>query len=133
MGYMRHHAIVVTSCVENIIEEAHAKAEHIFTNGGRFIPGLRGWVSPISPAATNGYRSFFVAPDGSKDGWGESSDADECRAEFISWLDEQRYEDGSTNLKWAEVLFGDDEGHAAIIHHSERHIQEQREAEQPLP
>lgn len=38
MGYMRHHAIVVTACDEILIEEAQLAAFHIFP-----------WVSPVSP------------------------------------------------------------------------------------
>jgi len=72
MGYMRNNAIVITSEFSVRVETAHRKASDIFE-----------WVSPISPATINGSRSFFIPPDGSKEGWGESNIGDECRREFI--------------------------------------------------
>ena len=61
MGYICHHAIVVTSSFEATLSDAWIKARQLFAN-----------VSPIVSSPLNGYRSFFVAPDGSKEGWDES-------------------------------------------------------------
>ena len=61
MGYMRHHAILVTSWDAKLLASAHAQAVKMFA-----------YVSPISPAFVNGYQSFFIPPDGSKEGWPES-------------------------------------------------------------
>src|SRR5262249_44412475 len=99
MGYMRHHAIVVASWKLGLLEAAHAKAESIFK-----------WVSPISPQMVNRFASFFIPPDGSKEGWDESNEGDVERDRFIEWLNTQRYEDGSTALDFVEVQFGDDDG-----------------------
>ena len=38
--------------------------------------GIFPWVSEISPTAINGYVSFFIPPDGSKEGWKESTEGD---------------------------------------------------------
>ena len=108
MGYMRHHAIVVTSWDSDILEEAHAKAREIFP-----------YVSPISPPATNGYAAFFIPPDGSKEGWPASDDGDDRRNKFIAWLNEQRFPDGSTVLDWVEVQFGDENGESKVCRHSD--------------
>jgi hypothetical protein len=67
----------------------------------------------------NGYLSFFIAPDGSKAGWGDSNEGDERRDKFISWCDEQRYSDGSTSLQWVEVQYADDEKKTKIIRDSD--------------
>jgi hypothetical protein len=101
MGYMRYHAIVVTSSST----EAHEKAEEIFGE----------LVSPIVYSVTNGYNSFFVAPDGSKEGWETSDNYDDKRKEFIEWLRSQAYEDGSNSMKYIEVQFGDDNNEDQII------------------
>jgi hypothetical protein len=71
---------------------AHAKATEIFP-----------WVSQISPAATNGERSFFIPPDGSKEGWEESRMGDERRDKFVEWL----RKDGQVH--WVEVCYAEDE------------------------
>ena len=105
MGYMRHHAIVVTSISDDLIKKANAKALGLFGPGG---------VSTILPPQNNGYMTFIVPPDGSKEGWPESDKGDDLREAFIEWLREQYYEDGGTSLSWAEVQYGDDEDEAKL-------------------
>jgi hypothetical protein len=104
MGYIRHHAIIVTSWKYALLEVARADALSRF-----------GHVSEVVGSPVNGYRSFFVAPDGSKEGWDESAKGDLQRAEFTAWLNAQRYEDGSSALGWVEVFYGDDERAVGIV------------------
>lgn len=101
MGVISHHFIVVAASYGNFAEEAHRKAVQIF---GDPSDGL---VSPLSSSVTNGSQSFCIFPDGSKEGWGASDDGDARRDEFIGWLNRQRYSDGSTPYKWAEVEVGE--------------------------
>lgn len=110
MGYMRDHAIVVIGTYGDHIDRAHTEASRIFP-----------WVSPVSPKALNGSQSFFVPPDGSKEGWPESDEGDSRRGEFGRWLADQRYEDGSSPLKWIEVRVSDDEGELTIENSHEHH------------
>lgn len=107
MGYMRHNAIVVTSWKGQAITEASALAR-------RF--GLQ--VIGPSDEVVNGYRTLLVCPDGSKEGWIESNAGDDARKHFKKWLDEQRFEDGSTSLEWAEIAYGSDDKNAEIIAHA---------------
>jgi hypothetical protein len=108
MGYMRHHAIVVTSWKKSLLNEAHQKALQIFK-----------WVSSISPETVNGYQSFFIPPDGSKEGWPDSDEGDSDRKEFIEWLDLQRYQDKSTPLDWVEIQYADEDYDNKITRHSD--------------
>lgn len=117
MGVMCHHAIVVTCGYGNHAQQAHDKAVEIFGQTG---------VSNLSAELVNGNQSFCVWPDGSKEGWSESADGDARRESFVSWLDRQRYEDGSTPLKWVEVAFGEgceggsgDTGAEVVRHYAE--------------
>lgn len=114
MGYMCHHAIIVSCWNTDALEKARAKAIALFTD-----PGLAGddalmghdfgqLVSPVLNSVINHERTFFIAPDGSKEGWITSDHGDRCRDAFIAWLDLQRYEDGGSALKWALVQYGDD-------------------------
>jgi hypothetical protein len=111
MGWHRHHAVIVQSWDMAAAEEAHAKATAIYaTHLGHLL------ASPIVESATNGGGSFFIAPDNSKEGWGTSEQSDEARAAFLRWLDAQRHEDGSSRLRWCEVVFGDDmTGEARVL------------------
>jgi hypothetical protein len=67
----------------------------------------------------NGYWSFAVFPDGSKEGWEASTEGDTGRAAFIAWLDAQRYSDGSSPFNWVEVQYGDDEEITEVTAHSD--------------
>ena len=107
MGYMCSHAIVVTSYDEKI-EPAHAKAVELGCN-----------PSPIMDSPMNGYRSFFVPPDGSKEGWDESNAGNDRRDLFIEWLRSQVYNDLSSWIDWAEVQYGDDNEHTYVVRHSD--------------
>lgn len=104
MGYMCHHAIVVTASDDDLIAAAHAKAINL---------GMS--VSPITNVVTNGYRSFLVAPDGSNEGWGTSDCGDGQRDAFVSYLRDLAWEDGSSRLGWVEVQFEDDYDDTAIV------------------
>jgi hypothetical protein len=107
MGYIKHHAIVVSSWDDKLLARAEAQAIE-----------LGCCVSPIVAGTSNGQRSFLIAPDGSKEGWGASDVGDTQREAFARWADEQRYDDGSTSLSWVEVSFSPDDQDAAIVRHA---------------
>lgn len=104
MGRMRHHAIVVTSWSHERLAEVFAEAERLGCE-----------PTPISAEQTNGYRSFLVPPDGSKEGWDTSDAGDNNRAALINFIRERFYIDGGTYIDWAEVQFGDDDLQARLV------------------
>jgi hypothetical protein len=105
MGYMQHHAIIVTCSGDAQIKVAHAQITELNKEASEVC-----WVSPISPAKMNGYQSFFIASDGSKRGWQHSNIADALRNEIIKVLKSFEFGDGSNMLDWVEVQYGDDNG-----------------------
>jgi hypothetical protein len=106
MGYMRHHAILVTSWDEESIRRAHQAAE-----------ATGATVTGIVDSPMNGYGTFLVAPDGSKEDWPDSDQGDRAREELVRWLQAQAYEDGSTPFDWAEVQYGDEDGDNRVLQH----------------
>lgn len=105
MGYMAHHTIVVTSWSSESLLAAHTKANELGC-------GVSNIVGPLQ----NAECSFFVAPDGSKEGWPESDEGDHRRAMFIAWLRRER-----SWCDWVAVRFGgDDPDLARITVHCER-------------
>lgn len=82
MGYIRHHAIIVTRWSHDSLVDAQKKAIE-----------LGHAVSAIVRSVINGYESFLIAPDGSKEGWSESDDGDARRDKFIEWLENRRHGD----------------------------------------
>lgn len=103
MGIIRHKAIVVTSWNAFAIEAAACRARNL----GLTVMGPSG-------ALINGYRTLLVCPDGSKEGFCDSDKCDERRAEFRAWMNEQRHDDGSSNLEWVEISYGSDDRKAEI-------------------
>lgn len=117
MGYMCHHAVLVTSWDRKLTELARNKAIELAPEGEPWSPNVdfKDLVSPIVGSVVNGYSSFFIAPDGSKEGWETSDQGDAWRAAFTKWCDGQRYDDNSSSLTWALVQFGDENGDDKIL------------------
>ena len=108
MGYMRHDAIVVTAFDKKYIAPAIAKAREL---------GL--CVSSMTKEVTNGYRSFLIAPDGSKEGWDTSQKGDDARAAWKEWANKS-YKKG-VYLDWVHVSFaGDEDRDTKIVDQAER-------------
>ena len=97
MGYIKHDAIIVTSCDEKYLSPAMAKAEAL---------GLS--VSPIVKSQMNGYVSFLIAPDGSKEGWHDSEDGDAARDAWKAWAREQ-YMRSNLLIDWVHLAYAGDE------------------------
>ena len=108
MGYIKHHAIAVTSWNKEKLYEAHKKAVNIFGS----------IVSEIVRSNINSYLSFFIAPNGSKEGWPDSDNGDILRDRFIRWVNKQAYEDDSNCLRFCEFYYGEDNDKSEIIRHN---------------
>lgn len=99
MGYIKHHAIVVTDDDQEQLQE------------------LRNWAvnnkllcSEIVKGLSNGYASFFIPPDGSKEGWKVSDEQELLRNQFITLLKTRPY-----NPDFIFVAFGGDDPELADI------------------
>lgn len=112
MGYFRNHSMIFEGQIiyhsmgeldESALVKAHVKAKQLFGSQ----------VSNILGPFTNGSHSFFIAPDGSKEGWNTSDDGNKNRDRLIEWLECQK-----GCVEWAEVQFGDDCGESKVIRHS---------------
>jgi hypothetical protein len=102
MGYIKHNAVIVSGWR---VMEAHLKAHEIFKK-----LGFEQLVSPIINGILNGQDSFFIAPDGSKEGWDTSDECDKARKEFLDWLTKsENYAD------YIEIRFGGDDEDVTIV------------------
>jgi hypothetical protein len=108
MGYMRAHSIAVESWDVEKLSELHMKACLIFDD----------LVTEIIKERCNGYMAFFIAPDGSKEGWADSDNGDIQRKEFINEIREYNNGDGSNPIRYCEFYWSDDEEKAAVIRHN---------------
>lgn len=98
MGYIRHHAVVVTA----FSEEYAIKAAKAATDTNNTVSGPT--ASPV-----NGYWTIVIVPDRSKEGWKDSSDGDVYRAAIKCWLRSM-----GDYYEWVEVAYGHDDGKALI-------------------
>ena len=115
MGYTRHHAIIVTADASNVVVNGGVSEKEKFSNLHGEIADLAAnardmthYVSEITPVSTNSYASFFIAPDGSKEGWTTSDNGDVFRDAVIGVLNE-RIASGLW-VSYVEVQYCDDEG-----------------------
>lgn len=102
MGYIKHEAVIVTADHKKI-EEYYEKAK-----------SLGCLTSEIVKGAANGTSSFFVAPDGSKEGWDTSSEHQLKRDELVAYLKSKDW-----GVDFVQITFGgDDRNTPCIIEHS---------------
>ena len=101
MGYIKHNAAIITSTREGDIKLAHAKAKELYTEGE-----MAQLVGEIIPGLANGQYSFFIAPDGSKEGWDHSDTSDVYRNKYLDWLFQERVE--RIRVDYVDVRFGGD-------------------------
>ena len=95
MGYTVHHTIIVTSWDDDRIVRAHDFANACFSE---LAP-----VSAIYRTSLNGYSSFAIFTDGSKEGWPDSDAGDKARAVFRGLAEK-------LGVDVAEVRYGGDFG-----------------------
>lgn len=122
MAYQTLRAIMLTGH-EGYIEEAHTEALRIFGSSRPDDSSPKEMhdgrtVSAIIDSPANGYRSFFIAPDGSKKGM--HRDVARRRDEFCDWLTaKSSVAQPAFLVDWVEVLYGDDSGEVAVTRSSE--------------
>lgn len=98
MGFMSHNAIIVTSWSDEHTKQVHDKANEIFPEVSELMFTM------------NGNASFFIPPDGSKEGWRDSDEGDSRRAIFVSWL-----KDSGFYVDWVEVQYGNDNHYTKVV------------------
>ena len=97
MGYIRHHAIIITynedALSYNNMEIPIVKIKEYFGQHN---------VAVVC-SGINSYKTIIIGPDGSKEGWPKSDEGDHRREEFLEWF-----------VKWSkwcdviEVCYGGD-------------------------
>jgi hypothetical protein len=105
MGYIKHHAIVLTTWED--IAPIVLKAKEL---------GLD--VLGPSFSKVNGYATICIPPDGSKEGWTESDEHDAACYKFKTWLLR------SVSYEWVDVAYGSDDATATVIDSAWQHIRE---------
>lgn len=100
MGYLLHHAIVVTLWRSEAAEPLRDACAKAYAGAG----GNPNAVSAVTPELKNGQRSFAIFPDGSKEGWEDSDKGDAGRVAVKAVL---RASDDYPS--WVEMTVGGDD------------------------
>jgi len=107
MGTIQHDAMIVIGSDRSDVNKAHSFAERLFLRDVE--TSTTHYVLPLTAVMygyCNGYCSFAVLPDGSKEGWAPSTYADEMRAELKDYIEKLNKRSG-TFLHVVEVSFGE--------------------------
>jgi len=99
MGIIQHNSIIVSgnTAFEEDFQKVYDFANNLFGS----------LVTPIITTDLNRYTFFFVAPDGSKEGWAESDSGDENRKQLCDYIDSLVFEDGSNGINYVDVSHGE--------------------------
>lgn len=115
MSYVKHNTIVIIAYSLEDINVAREMAINTFTLNfldAEYPTDGKKYVSEILGPLNNGLYSFFISPDGSKEGWDTSNRSDNAREEITKWLDKNEY-------AYVEVRFGGDDDIAFIVNDNE--------------
>lgn len=113
MGYLKHDTIVVTDWSADI-EIVREEAIKIFEAKNE---GYSRIISPLVGSVINSQKSFFIAPDGSKEGWSDSNLAEEARVEFLDWLRKSKY-----FCDYVLIRFGGDDEYDEIVRSKDKDL-----------
>ena len=93
MGYVKHNVIVVVG-FDNDVGVAWQKAKDLFEEK----------LTDIVEGKGNGYCSFMIVPDGSKEGWETSNEWDEKREEYWKWLNAYETKESEWGKKGTKII-----------------------------
>lgn len=106
MGVIAHKALIVTGTDSSHLRRAYAEAINLFK-----VNDLGEEVKMVSELLTglNQYKTFIVAPDGSKEGWVTSEYFDKKMDEMIKFLKSKEctFDDKSSYNDWVLVEYGE--------------------------
>jgi len=115
MRNIQHHVLIITCNDRNTLELIRQKAAELFKTYMEASSGSK-LLTEIKESLINNYFTFFIIPDGSKEGYDASDDGDIIRQKLIEHL-KTVIAATEFHLSYAELAFGGDDGKAAIINY----------------
>lgn len=113
MKNIQHHSIIVTCNDKESLALVRNEVLRLYKSNME-AKNSNQLVSPILDSLINKFCSFFIAPDGSKEGYDASEDGNRIRKKIVEFLNSLAEADGSNSIKFVEVSFGNDAGTAAV-------------------
>ncbi|TAG58803.1 MAG: hypothetical protein EAZ27_01280 [Cytophagales bacterium] len=116
MKNIKHHTIIITVKDFKTAEKIKNEISILFKKNMEAKNGFE-LVSPIIPGLINNYYSFFISPDGSKEGYDLSDDGDKIREKTIKLLDKYLMSDSMLELNYVELYYGDENSIPRILNY----------------
>lgn len=114
MRNIRHHALIVTCNDRKVLETIRAKIVELYKTHMEASNGVH-LVSEIKESIVNHYASFFIIPDGSKEGYDASDDGDIIREKIIAYINPLCTSE-AYHLSYGEISYGADDGSTSFRH-----------------
>ncbi len=114
MRNIRHHSIIVTVNDKATIEDLRKKINEVYTKNMEAKNGFQ-LLSPTIPSLINNFFSFFIAPDGSKEGYDASDDADRVRKLVLEMLRNYKPKEDTVIVQFVELFYGDENEPSSIL------------------
>jgi hypothetical protein len=111
---IRHHTIAITSADRAVLETLRMQIINIYKEKMEAKKGAQ-LVSPLVESLINNFCTFYIAPDGSKEGYDASEDGDVIRKLIIELINKLKQLDGENPVRFVEVFFGDDTTKSEIV------------------
>lgn len=108
MGEIVHHAIIVIGHHHDKMVELREKCDQIFD---KIFDPTHCMVTPVIQTPVNSYYTFYISPDGSKEGWAPSDACDDARSEIKTLIDKTEY------VKYAELIVEADNIEPCVINY----------------
>jgi len=112
MGYNRHDAVLVTTLFMS--EQAQAQIDEFRESMPENFRHLL--VGPVM-SPVNGWITFVLLPDGSKEGWTDSDIGDDLRSRFIALMGEWVPNTSAVEVTYGSDYQSDHDGNATVAVH----------------
>lgn len=113
MKQYKHHVILITARDRKLMDELRKKAKDFFLNGLQAKTGFK-LIGEITPSIIGEFYTMVIFPDGSKEGYETSDEADKIRAKIIDAIKEINHQKGTQEISYAEVSYGSDSETATV-------------------
>lgn len=114
MKNIKHHSIIITVKDFKMAEKIKNEVAFLYKKNMEAKNGFE-LISPIIPGLINNYYSFFISPDGSKEGYDLSDDGDKIREKTIQLLNRYLSMDPTLELNYVELFYGDEDNAPQIL------------------
>lgn len=112
---IRHHILLITVNDAKLADKIRADISELYKKNMEAKDGFK-LISPVVPSLINNFFTFFIGPDGSKEGYDLSDDGDRIREKTIKLLELTKKALGENSVNYVEFFYGDDYLPAQITH-----------------